>query len=72
VKGARAIGTLAGAARGLSDYPRPYRPAESFNVVVVDDCCAAATMALHAKELEIINMIYCHVASLEEVLGFLA
>src|ERR671911_1585283 len=36
---------------------------ESFNVVVVDDCCAAATMDLHAKELEIINMIYCHVAS---------
>jgi hypothetical protein len=37
---------------------------------VVEDCCAAATMDLHAKELEIINMIYCHVASLEEVVGF--
>ena len=43
---------------------------ESFNVVVVEDCCAAATMDLHAKELEIINMIYCHVATLDEVLGF--
>jgi nicotinamidase-related amidase len=43
---------------------------ESFNVVVVDDCCAAATMALHRHELEVINMIYCHVARLDEVLGF--
>jgi nicotinamidase-related amidase len=45
---------------------------ESFNVVVVEDCCAAATMELHAKELEIINMIYCHVATLDEVLSFFA
>lgn len=45
---------------------------ESFNVVVVDDCCAAATMELHAHELEIINMIYCHVARLDEVLEFFA
>lgn len=43
---------------------------ESFGVVVVDDCCAAATMELHRHELEIINMIYCHVASLDEVIGF--
>ena len=43
---------------------------ESFNVVVVDDCCAAATDELHQHELEIINMIYCHVASKQEVLSF--
>ncbi len=43
---------------------------ESFDVVVVDDCCAAATMELHRHELEIINMIYCHVARLDEVIGF--
>lgn len=43
---------------------------ESLNVVVVEDCCAAATMELHLKELEIINMIYCHVVTLEEVMGF--
>jgi len=43
---------------------------ESFNVVVVDDCCAAATMELHRHELEVINMIYCHVVRLDEVLGF--
>lgn len=45
---------------------------ESFNVVVVEDCCAAATTELHAKELEIINMIYCHVARLDEVISFFA
>jgi biuret amidohydrolase len=43
---------------------------ESFNVVVVDDCCAAATMELHRHELEVINMIYCHVAQLDEVVPF--
>ena len=30
-------------------------------MVVLEDCCAAATDELHAAELEIINMIYCHV-----------
>ncbi len=40
---------------------------ESFNVVVVDDCCAAASDELHAKELEIINMIYCHVMQAHEL-----
>jgi len=43
---------------------------ESFNVVVVEDCCAAATDELHRHELEIINMIYCHVVSSEELLNF--
>ena len=43
---------------------------ESFNVVVVEDCCAAATMELHEKELEIINMIYCHVVKLDDALSF--
>ncbi len=40
---------------------------ESFNVVVVEDCCAAATDELHRRELEIINMIYCHVVQSEDV-----
>jgi len=40
---------------------------ESFNVIVVDDCCAAATDDLHQRELEIINMIYCHVVQLDEL-----
>ena len=40
---------------------------ESFGVVVVDDCCAAATDELHQAELKIINMIYCHVLLKDEV-----
>ena len=43
---------------------------ESFNVIVVEDCCAAATDELHLHELEIINMIYCHVVNLNEVKSF--
>ena len=43
---------------------------ESFGVVVVDDCCAAATTELHESELKIINMIYCHVVSKDEVMSF--
>lgn len=45
---------------------------ENFNVVVVEDCCAAGTDKLHHGELEIINMIYCHVlrsAELREIMG---
>ncbi|APX24167.1 MAG: cysteine hydrolase [Rhodobacteraceae bacterium] len=45
---------------------------ESFGVVVVEDCCAAATQELHEAELRIINMIYCHVVNSAEVKGFLA
>ena len=41
---------------------------ESFNVVVVEDCCAAGTDALHEVELAIINMIYCHVMTADELL----
>jgi nicotinamidase-related amidase len=40
---------------------------ESYNVIVLDDCCAAATDELHRKELEIINNIYCHVMSAAEL-----
>jgi nicotinamidase-related amidase len=43
---------------------------ESFGVVVVDDCCAAATDELHHHELNIINMIYCHVVQSEDIPGF--
>lgn len=45
--------------RSLSD--------ESFNVLVVDDCCAAATDELHTSELKILNMIYCHVVRSDDV-----
>ena len=40
---------------------------ESFNVVLVEDCCAAGTDELHLRELEIINMIYCHVVTSHEL-----
>jgi nicotinamidase-related amidase len=42
---------------------------ESFDVIVVEDCCAAGTEELHLRELEIINMIYCQVMQLAEVKG---
>jgi nicotinamidase-related amidase len=44
---------------------------ESFSVLLVEDGCAAASDALHQQELEIINMIYCHVMSSAELLGYL-
>ena len=40
---------------------------ESFEVLVVEDCCAAATDEIHHQELKIINMIYCHVLQAEDV-----
>ena len=43
---------------------------ESFNTLIVEDCCAAATMALHNHELEVINMIYCHVVQSEDIAAF--
>lgn len=40
---------------------------ESYNVIVLEDCCAAGSDELHDKELEIINMIYCHVMRYDEL-----
>lgn len=45
---------------------------ESFNVIVVEDCCAAGTDELHYRELEIINMIYCHVVSSSELIDIMS
>ena len=45
---------------------------ESYAVIVIEDCCAAATDELHRKELEIINMIYCHVMSSGELCKIMA
>lgn len=45
---------------------------ESFAVIVLEDLCAAGSDELHHKELEIINMIYCHVmtaAELTQIMG---
>ncbi|SDE49007.1 cysteine hydrolase family protein [Rhodospira trueperi] len=40
---------------------------ESFEVIVVEDCCAAATQALHDHELAVLNMIYAHVVRLSDL-----
>ncbi len=45
---------------------------ESFGVVLVEECCAAATMELHEAEIRIINMIYCHVVSHDDVMDSLS
>lgn len=39
---------------------------ESFDVLLLEDACAAATEDLHKHELEIINNIYCQVMRVEE------
>ncbi len=44
---------------------------ESFSVIVVEDAAAAATMELHERELEILNMIYCHVMRSDELAAYL-
>ena len=36
-------------------------------MVVEEECCTAGSDDLHHKELEIINMIYCHVLSSREL-----
>jgi len=40
-------------------------------VIVLEDLCAAGSEALHHKELEIINMIYCHVMRSYELNGIM-
>ncbi|MBS1166376.1 MAG: amidase [Proteobacteria bacterium] len=54
---------IASTVRSLAD--------ESFDVIVAEDACAAGTMDLHDRELEIMNMIYCSVMSTDEVIGYL-
>jgi len=44
---------------------------ESFKVIVLEDCCAAGSPELHHTELEIINLIYCHVMSSIELTGMM-
>lgn len=44
---------------------------ESFDVIVVEDGCAAGTMELHLREIEIINRIYCEVMRAEDLAGYL-
>ncbi|WP_244985985.1 cysteine hydrolase family protein [Anaerosalibacter bizertensis] len=41
---------------------------EGFEVIVVEDCCAAASQELHETELKILNIIYSYVMSSDEVI----
>jgi nicotinamidase-related amidase len=45
---------------------------ESFNVILIEDCCAAGTDELHQKELEILNMIYCQVLTSAELMEIMS
>ncbi|KZL89021.1 cysteine hydrolase family protein [Clostridium magnum] len=51
---------VASTVRGLAD--------EGFNVVVIEDGCAAATEDVHNAELKIINKIYCEILSTDQVI----
>lgn len=55
---------VASTVRSLSD--------ESFNVVVLEDACAAGTMKLHNAELTIINNIYAKVCSTDDLIKVLS
>lgn len=44
---------------------------ESFDVILVEDACAAGTMELHTREVEILNRIYCEAMRAEELEGYL-
>ena len=43
---------------------------ESFDVLLIEDCCAAATEALHENELQVLNWIYCQVVQTQDILEF--
>ena len=43
-----------------------------FEVILVEDACAAATQQLHDAEIMIMNQIYCQVMSTEETIQFIS
>lgn len=54
---------VAGTVRGLAD--------EGFQVICVEDACAAACMEHHDAELKIMNKLYCEVLSTEQTIDVL-
>lgn len=42
---------------------------EGFEIIVVEDACAAATQEVHDMELKIMNKIYCEIMSTEAVIN---
>lgn len=51
---------VSGTVRSLAD--------ESFKVWLIEDACRAATEKIHNNELEILNNIYCHVITTDELM----
>lgn len=54
---------VAGTVRGLAD--------DGFQVICVEDACAAGAEDLHDAELKIMNLIYCQVLSTDDTLALL-
>ena len=52
---------VSGTVRSLAD--------ESFKVWLVEDACRASTEQIQQNELEILNNIYCHVVTTDELLA---
>jgi len=44
---------------------------EGFDVIVVEDCCAAGTKELHDAELRIMNKIYCEIMTTDQTIEYL-
>lgn len=55
---------VASTVRGLAD--------DGFNVICVEDGCAAGSMELHDAELKIMSVIYCDVLSTDETIGLIS
>lgn len=45
---------------------------QGFEIICVEDCCAAPDMDLHDAELKIMNVLYCNVLSTNETLEVLS
>lgn len=45
---------------------------EGFDVILVEDCCAAGSQELHDAELKIMNKIYCEIMSVDETIDYLS
>lgn len=54
---------VASTVRGLAD--------DGFQVICVEDACAAGSMELHEAELKIMSVIYCDVMSTDETIALL-
>lgn len=54
---------VSGTVRSLAD--------ESFKVWLIEDACAASTKEIQEHELSVLNNIYCHVVTTEELIGAL-